>query len=128
MKNKVTPVLRIFDYNKAVEFYIDWLEFKIDWKHVFEEGFPLYTQISKDGAELHLSEHHGDCSPGAKVLIMCDDIKSYHSLLINKKYKFNKPRLEKAEWAADTFTAIDPFGNTLLFFQYDGTAKINFQD
>jgi len=25
---KVIPVLRIFDYNKAIEFYIDWLGFK----------------------------------------------------------------------------------------------------
>lgn len=128
MKNKVTPVLRIFDLDKAKEFYLDWLEFKIDWEHVYEEGMPKYIQISREGAELHLSEHHGDCSPGAKVLIMCDDIIDYHSKLIKKNYKYNKPGLEKAEWAADTFIASDPFGNTLLFFQYDGTGKINFQE
>lgn len=25
----VVPILRIFDYDKAIEFYITWLEFKI---------------------------------------------------------------------------------------------------
>lgn len=37
---KVIPVLRIFDYKKAIEFYVDWLEFKIDWEHTFEENTP----------------------------------------------------------------------------------------
>lgn len=27
------PIFRIFDYNKAVELYVDWLGFKIDWEH-----------------------------------------------------------------------------------------------
>lgn len=27
---------------------------------------PLYLQISKDGCILHLSEYHGDCSPGLR--------------------------------------------------------------
>ncbi|MEP7229033.1 MAG: glyoxalase superfamily protein [Ginsengibacter sp.] len=30
---KVIPILRIFDHKKAIEFYIDWLGFKIDWEH-----------------------------------------------------------------------------------------------
>lgn len=30
---KVIPILRIFDYKKAIEFYIDWLGFKINWEH-----------------------------------------------------------------------------------------------
>lgn len=27
------PILRIFDYQKAIEFYIDWLGFEIVWEH-----------------------------------------------------------------------------------------------
>ncbi len=37
---KVIPILRIFDYQKAVEFYVDWLDFKIDWEHTFEKNTP----------------------------------------------------------------------------------------
>ena len=57
---KTTPILRIFDENKAVEFYVDFLGFKIDWQHRFEANFPLYLQVSRGECVLHLSEHHGD--------------------------------------------------------------------
>ena len=38
----VIPVLRMFDYQKAKEFYVDWLGFEILWEHTFEENFLLY--------------------------------------------------------------------------------------
>lgn len=66
---KVTPILRIFDEAKALEFYVDFLGFKVDWQHRFEANFPLYLQVSLGECVLHLSEHHGDASPGAAVRI-----------------------------------------------------------
>lgn len=65
MDTRVIPVLRIFDYPKTVEFYIDWLGFTVDWEHCFDENAPLYMQVSKGPITLHLTEHHGDCCPGA---------------------------------------------------------------
>jgi hypothetical protein len=62
-----TPVLRIFDEVRAKEFYVGFLGFEVDWEHRFGENLPLYMQVSKDGCVIHLSEHHGDCSPGAQV-------------------------------------------------------------
>lgn len=62
-------MLRIFDYAKAIEFYIDWLGFKIDWEDKPEHR-PVYLQVSKDDISLHLTEHHDDCCPGSKVFIM----------------------------------------------------------
>ena len=59
------PLLRIFDVAKAKEFYLDFLGFTIDWEHRFGNNFPLYAQISRPGLALHLSEHHGDASPGS---------------------------------------------------------------
>lgn len=41
-----TPILRIFDEEKANEFYLSFLEFKLDWEHRFADGMPLYMQIS----------------------------------------------------------------------------------
>lgn len=55
---KTTPILRIFDETKAVEFYVDFLGFRIDWQHRFEANFPLYLQVSRGECVLHLSEHH----------------------------------------------------------------------
>lgn len=47
---KTTPILRIFDESKAVEFYVDFLGFKVDWQHRFEANFPLYLQVSRANA------------------------------------------------------------------------------
>jgi uncharacterized glyoxalase superfamily protein PhnB len=116
MENKkVIPVLRIFDYNKAIEFYVDWLGFQIDWEHHFDSNSPAYLQITRDFITLHLSEHHGDCSPGAKVFIEYPDLKSYHQKLLAKSYKYNRPGLEKAFYGAWTMEVTDPFANRLLF-------------
>jgi catechol 2,3-dioxygenase-like lactoylglutathione lyase family enzyme len=50
------PILRIFDRAKAREFYVDFLGFTVDWEHG-GDGSPLYTQVSRGGTVLHLSEH-----------------------------------------------------------------------
>lgn len=84
----VKPIFRIFDYAKAVEFYIGWLGFKIDWEHQLESGSPYYMQVSLDDLILHLSEHSGDCSPGAHIYIEnFVGLKEFHKKLIDKKCK-----------------------------------------
>ena len=35
------PVLRIYNIAKAKEFYVDFLGFKIDWKHQYGKDLPL---------------------------------------------------------------------------------------
>ncbi len=69
-----TPILRIFDEAKAREFYLDFLGFRLDWQHRFDDHAPLYMQVSKEACVLHLSEHHGDCCPGAALRIATDDV------------------------------------------------------
>lgn len=71
----VIPVLRIFDYGKAMAFYRDWLGFEIVWEHEFEPGMPKYVEVKKGGMVLHLSEHHGDATPGSKVFVWCNGLK-----------------------------------------------------
>jgi catechol 2,3-dioxygenase-like lactoylglutathione lyase family enzyme len=110
------PVFRIFDYSKALEFYVDWLGFKVDWEHR-EGDSPVYLQISFCDLVLHLSEHHGDCSPGAKCLAPYQGLKEYHGELLAKNYRFNHPGLEVAPWNALCMEVIDPFGNKILFHQ-----------
>jgi catechol 2,3-dioxygenase-like lactoylglutathione lyase family enzyme len=114
---EVIPVFRIFDYNKVLEFYIDWLGFKIDWEDRPAHS-PLYMQVSRNDIVLHLSEHHGDCSPGARVYIGgFEHLEAYHRELLDQNYKFNRPGLEPAPWDENTrvMEVIDPFGNRLTF-------------
>ena len=65
--NTVVPILRIFDVPKAEEFCQGFLGASVDWDHRFEPGSPLYRQISRGNLILHLSEHHGDGSPGVRI-------------------------------------------------------------
>lgn len=113
----VIPVFRIFDEIKAKEFYIEFLGFKIDFEHKFEEDFPLYMQISKENWFIHLSEHHGDCCPGASVMFEMEQIREYQQILYTKKYKHSRPDLEETDWGTIEMTIHDPFGNKLTFFE-----------
>ena len=115
------PLVRIFDEQKAREFYCDWLGFSIDWEHRFEEGTPLYMQISFGSLSLHLSEHVGDCMPGGKVFVRCTGLLEWHNSLVAKNYKYYHPGIEDAFWGGICMSLIDPFGNKLLFSENETT-------
>lgn len=111
------PVFRVFDYALAKAFYIDWLGFRIDWEHQSTPAAPRYLQISRDAAILHLTEHHGDCTPGAKAFIHLDDVEALHRELSTRPNPHMNPGIEKAPWKARIMTVTDPFGNRLCFNQ-----------
>lgn len=113
--DQIIPILRIFDYQKTIEFYIDWLGFEISWEHYFEESSPVYMEVKKSNVTLHLSEHHGDSTPGSSIFIWGEGIADYHKELIEKNYKYNRPELEKTFYNAVSFTLNDPFGNKIIF-------------
>ena len=114
---QVVPVLRIFDIAKSDEFYLDFLGFTVDWNHRFEDRLPLYRQISRGGLALHLSEHHGDGSPGARIRIAMHGIRAFHSELAGKQYRYMRPGLETTDWGTLETGAIDPFGNHIIFYE-----------
>ena len=109
------PVLRIFDLAIARAFYVDWLGFQVDWEHRFEPGMPVYMQVSRGPVVLHLSEHFGDCSPGAKVLVNTDDVEALHRELAARPNRSMRPGVELVPWKAKVMEVIDPFGNRLAF-------------
>ena len=75
---KTIPLLRIFDVEKAKEFYVGFLGFSLDWEHHFEDNTPAYLQLSRAGLVLHLTEHHGDCCPGSTVFVWMTGIEEFH--------------------------------------------------
>ncbi|NNG25657.1 glyoxalase superfamily protein [Telluria aromaticivorans] len=111
----VTPILRIFDEAKAREFYVDFLGFQVDWEHRFEPALPLYLQVSRDGCVLHLTEHHGDCCPGAAMRIQTSDVDAYQRELIAKQYGYARPGVDDTPWGSRDMSVKDPFGNRLTF-------------
>ncbi|WP_136067598.1 glyoxalase superfamily protein [Modicisalibacter radicis] len=118
---KTTPILRIFDEAKAREFYIGFLGFETDWEHRFEADLPLYMQISKGGCVLHLSEHHGDASPGAALRIETDELEVFHQQLVAARYAYARPSIEETPWGSRDMTIADPFGNRLTFISAIGS-------
>jgi catechol 2,3-dioxygenase-like lactoylglutathione lyase family enzyme len=116
----VKPVLRIFDYQRAIEFYVHWLGFRIDWEHRFEEGMPVYMQVSYGDIILHLSEHSGDGSPGTHVFIDdFSDLEVFHRQLLQKPYKYNRPGIEAPFFDENALWVKvgDPFHNLLILVQ-----------
>jgi len=112
---KAIPILRSFDEAKAREFYLDYLGFTVDFEHRFAPDLPLYMGISRAGLTLHISEHHGDATPGAAVFIETTGLRDFHAELQQKDYRFLRPGIEDAPWNAWAMDLIDPFGNTLRF-------------
>ena len=111
------PILRIFDAEKAREFYIGFLGFKFDWIAASEwktGDHPLYTQVSRGALKIHLSEHHGDASPGANAYVTVDDIETLHAELTGRGYSYGKPTIELVPWGR-SLQVHDPFGNRLRF-------------
>ncbi len=110
------PILRSFDEQKAKEFYVGFLGFAIDWEHRFEDGTPLYMQLSCGECVLHLTEHFGDASPGAHCRIAIDNVPEYCQLLNEKHYRNARPAYQEMSWGTTDMSINDPFGNKLTFY------------
>ncbi len=113
--NRTIPRLRIFDVDKAKEFYLKFLGFELQWEHRHDEKSPVYMEVSRGGFSIHLTEHHGDCCPGASIFVWMKGIDDYYQEISSCDYPFMNPHIEDASWGARLMTVIDPFGNTILF-------------
>ncbi|RYP13143.1 hypothetical protein DL767_010902 [Monosporascus sp. MG133] len=114
----VIPILRVFDIAKADEFYLGYLGFKVDWDHRFDDNAPLYRQVSRGGLVLHLSEHHGDGSPGVHVRVAMKGLVAYYGELQAKTYRYMRPGIEEGSApGAKEMAVVDPFGNRITFCQ-----------
>ena len=112
---KAIPILRIFDEVRAKEFYLGFLGCALDWEHRFEPDAPLYMQVSRGDLVLHLSEHHGDCCPGACIYVRTTGLTALHREITAKGYRHNRPGIEATSWGSRMMQVTDPFNNNLRF-------------
>lgn len=113
------PILRIFDVTKAREFYCDFLGFGMTMEHWHEPSLPLYMAVERAGLELHLSEHHGDASPGSTSFVWMTGVVAFQAELIAKNYGYGRPGIEDLPWGRQVEVA-DPFGNRIRFCERKG--------
>lgn len=113
------PVLRMFDVARTKAFYLDFLGFGLDWEHRFEPDLPLYAQVARAGLVFHLSEHHGDGSPGVVVFAPMTGVDAFHQELTGKRYGFMRPGVVDQPWGRE-MQVWDPAGNRLRFCELKG--------
>ena len=111
------PILRSFDEAEARDFYLRYLGFKVLFEHRFEPGFPLYMAVRRGGCELHLSEHHGDATPGAAVRIEVGDVEALLAELNGRGHARMRPGIVDQDWGTREIMLTDPFGNRVVFWQ-----------
>lgn len=108
------PIIRIFDEEKALDFYRGYLGFAVDWEHRHAPDLPLYAQVSRGDCLLHLSGHHGDATPGGRSFIRVEGIEDFHRDLQDRKYPNLNPGIKTQPWGTEV-PLVDPFGNHLTF-------------
>jgi len=109
------PIIRIFSVEKAIEFYVGFLGFSTAWTHQRTDASPQYIQVARSGLTLHLSEHHGDASPGATVFVAAKGLAALHRELGAKDYAYMRPGIEETDYGHRVLEVWDPFGNRLRF-------------
>ncbi|WP_144113663.1 glyoxalase superfamily protein [Paraburkholderia sp. BCC1886] len=117
--SRAIPIIRIFAEEKAREFYIDFLGFAVEWEHRFEDNFPIYLQVRRSDLILHLSEHHGDATPGSTIFVPMRKVDALQAELEGKDYKFGKPVVQELPWGK-VLETVDPFGNRIRFCEEAG--------
>lgn len=121
--DQIIPIFRMFDIAKAREFYVEYLGFKVAFEHRFSPEAPLYMGLVLGGAELHLSEHHNDSTPGSAVRLELDDIDAFHTAISAKNYAYYGAEIHEVPWGFREVSVKDPFGNRLVFCEPQASVK-----
>ena len=111
---RVVPALRITNYARSKAFYTDGLGFVVEWEHRFEPHFPVFMSINRDGMEIFLSEHTGDCQVGGLVHFYVPDVDACYAEFLKKHIAVKEPPKESMDGMRD-MTVVDPDGNQLRF-------------
>ena len=111
---KAIPTFGISDYKTAIDFYVDFLGFQIDWEHRFEPNGPVYLQISKNGLILHLSESKR-FEKNVIVFVETKNMNGFHKELLERNPNVKIQDVLQTKWETFQLEIEDPFGNLLRF-------------
>lgn len=112
---RVIPALRITQYERTKEFYLEKLGFILEWEHRFAPHLPVFASISRDGMQIYLSEHTGDCQVGGLVHFLIPDVHQWHQEFVEKGVIIREaPNKDLGFW---NMTIKDSDGNALRFME-----------
>lgn len=103
----VTPILRVYNLSRSVDYYVNILGFSVDW-----QGPGIIASVSRDRCTIFLAE--GDQGhPGGWVWIGVEDVGRLHGDYSRKGAKVRHPPTNYS-WAFE-MQIEDPDGNVLRF-------------
>jgi extradiol dioxygenase family protein len=114
MRLKAVPILRIMDVPTTKEFYGDFLGCQVDWQHYYEDGAPVYMQMSRNEFVVQLSENNR-YREGTIVFVDVVGIEELHDELSQKCNRWETPTISLTPWNTKQMEIQDPFGNLLRF-------------
>ena len=100
----ITPILRVDDLGVSKRFYIDVLEFKLDWEA------PYMISVSRDGAAIMLCEGRQG-QKGTWLWIGVEDVDALHAAFVANGAPIRDPP-QNFSWAYE-FQVQDPDGHVL---------------
>lgn len=80
-------------------------------------------QVSRDDLRLHLSEHHGDGSPGVHIHVEMTGVDDFHREVTAKGYRYLRPGVQDEFYGARAMHVIDPFGNRITFNEFKSVRR-----
>lgn len=111
---RVVPALRVRSYDASRVFY-EKLGFAEQWKHQFGKGLPVFASISRDGMEVFLTEHTGDCQFGGLVHFYVEDVDACYSQFSERGVSVEQPPSNSLGPDIRDMLVVDPDGNRLSF-------------
>jgi catechol 2,3-dioxygenase-like lactoylglutathione lyase family enzyme len=112
---RVVPALRITNYQRSKTFYVEQLGFRVEWEHRFEPNFPVFMSLARDGMQIYLTEHRGDCQVGGLVHFVVEDVDAWFREFTTRGVKPTEPPNNDLGFLNMTVT--DPDGNQLRFME-----------
>jgi hypothetical protein len=109
------PVFQIGDYQKAVDHYVNWLGFNLDWEWREASEKPVIMHISRDGIALFLNEFNDGIGP-SMLNVNLTNLQSYADEVNARRPDSVQVALEQP-YEIPAFEVTDPFGNTISFKQ-----------
>jgi catechol 2,3-dioxygenase-like lactoylglutathione lyase family enzyme len=112
---RVIPALRMTQYARTREFYVEKLGFTLEWEHRFAPKMPVFCSIVRDGMQIYLSEHRGDCEVGGLVHFLIEDVDAWHEEFCQRGVAASEAPNDDLGFR--NMTIQDPDGNRLRFME-----------
>lgn len=118
---RIRPVLRVGSHAQALDHYVDWLGFALDWEWREAPGQPVIAALSRDDCAFMINEHPQ--TPGPTSLHL--DVRNLNALVD----EWNDKRPGSAEvriappYEFEDVPITDPWGNVLVFEGKDEAAE-----